>query len=38
MANYQQGKVKLASRKLNKLKSVAKNNTGTTSIITKKSF
>ena len=38
MANYQQAKVKLASRKLNKLKSKAKNNTGTTSIITKKSL
>ena len=36
MANYEEARVKLTKTKLNKLKSVGKINTGTTSRITKK--
>ena len=38
MANYQEVRVKLTNRQLNKLKSVAKNKTGTTIRLTKKNF
>ena len=38
MANYQRARVKLTSTQLNKLKSAAKNKTGTTLKITQKSF
>ena len=38
MANYQEAIVKLTNTQLNKLKSAAKNNTGTTLKITKKNF
>ena len=38
MANYQEARVRLTNTHLNKLKSAVKNNTGTTSRITKKNF
>ena len=38
MANYQEARVKLTNTQLNKLKSAAKNKTGTILRINKKSF
>ena len=38
MANYKEARVKVTNTQLNKLKSAAKNKTGTTSKITKKNF
>ena len=38
MANYEASRIKLTNTQLNKLKSVTKNNTGTTSRITKKTI
>ena len=38
MANYQEGRVKLTNTQLNKLKSEAKNKTGTILRISKKNF
>ena len=38
MANYSEARVKLTVTQLNKLKSVAKNKTGTTLRLTKKNF
>ena len=38
MANYEEARDQLSKRKLNKLKSAAKNNTGATLRITKKKF
>ena len=38
MANYQEGRVKLASKQLNKLKSAARNKTGTILRLNKKTF
>ena len=38
MVNYEEVRVKLAITQVNKLKSVAKHKTGTTSRITKKNF
>ena len=38
MANYQQGKVKLTNTQLNKLRSAAKNRTGTILRLNKKNF
>ena len=38
MANYEESRIKLTNTQLNKLKSVTKNNTGTTSRITKKTI
>ena len=38
MANYQEGRVKLTSKQLNKLKSAARNKTGTILRLNKKTF
>ena len=38
MANYEESRIKLTNTQLNKLKSVTKNNTGTTLRITKKTI
>ena len=38
MENYEEGRVKLRNTKLSKLKSIVKNNVGTTLRITKKKF
>ena len=38
MANYEASRIKLTNTQLNKLKSVTKDNTGTTSRITKKTI
>ena len=38
MANYEESRIKLTNTQLNKLKSVTKDNTGTTSRITKKTI
>ena len=38
MVNYEEARVKLTNTQLNKLKSAAKNETGTTLRITKKNF
>ena len=38
MANYEESRIKLTNTQLNKLKSVTKNNTGTTLRLTKKTI
>ena len=38
MVNYQEARIKITNTQLNKLKSAAKNNTGTTLKITKENF